>query len=106
MDDNIQDTDQPLQSLPDLESGRHSKILPLASYQPSSGPVLDDMSMLQRDLGKPQLTPNSLRIGRLRLLLCPGGWLKVEVLIPDHDSEAELLGPEDAEVLKEWVKRN
>ncbi|MCE5185406.1 MAG: hypothetical protein LLF76_04705 [Planctomycetaceae bacterium] len=106
MDENTQHTEEDPHSLIELQAAMSGRIVPLAALQRSSEPVLDDLSLLQRDLGKPRITPARINIGRLCILFCGHGWMKVELLCPDHESEAELLPPADAAVLKKWIAGN
>jgi hypothetical protein len=106
MDENAQNTEDPPHSLLEIQSAASGRIIPLVSVQRESGPAVDDLSQLERNLGKPRISPTRLRIGRLSILFCGQGWIKIELLLPDHDSEAELLPPADAAVLRKWISGN
>lgn len=106
MDDNMEYTEEQDYTLAEVESALSGRMLPRNAYQAAGGPVVDDLGLLTRNLGKPRISPNGLRIGRLRILDCGHGWMKVELACPDHDSEAELLPPADAAVFKNWIQNN
>ena len=106
MDDNTQHTEEQDYTLAEVESAMSGRIVPLTAYQAAGGPVVDDLGLLERNLGKPRISPNGIRIGRLCILDCGHGWMKIELVCTDHDSEAELLPPAEASLLKSWIRNN
>lgn len=63
-----------------------------------------DLSQLDRPL-RTEITHHKICIGRLVILACGGGWLKIDILCPHRDQESELLNPELAVKLLKWLSR-
>ena len=88
-----------------MDTTMDGKIIRPSAYRDNKVEAEDDLALLERDIGEVEITPGRIRIGRLLILFC-AGWMKVELMTPDHDSEAELLPPADAAVLKNWIRNN
>ena len=56
----------------------------------------------QRKLSRPSVDDLQFKAGRLIVHIVEG-WLKIELLCPDQDSEAELLTPEISSELRNWL---
>ena len=73
------------------------------SYRPPDGLPETDLAEIERPLDT-EISPVRLRVGRLVVLDCGGGWLKVDLLCPQKETEAELLPPQRAAELIQWFR--
>jgi len=62
-----------------------------------------ELREMERDIGQPDIGPVHFKIGRLAVLHCGSGWLKVTIHHKPYDCESELLPPEEAKSFVEWI---
>jgi hypothetical protein len=66
----------------------------------------DSIVELGRDLGAPVISPVKYRIGRLTVENCGSGFLKIDLTVKQPEfCESELLGPDDAAGLINWITK-
>jgi hypothetical protein len=63
----------------------------------------EELIELGRDIGEAEITPVCFRVGRLAVLNCGSGWLKITINHKPLDCEAELLPPEQAKHFINWM---
>ena len=62
-----------------------------------------ELRELERDIGQPDVSPAHFEVGRLAVVNCGLGWLKVVINHKALDCEAELLPPEQAKHFIKWI---
>jgi len=91
-------------SPPGLAQAATGRMIPPYRYRRPDGLPVADLAEIDRPLDT-EVSPVRLRVGRLVVLDCGGGWLKVDLLCPERERESELLPPKRAAELIQWLKR-
>jgi hypothetical protein len=66
----------------------------------------DDLAELGRDVGRSVSTPTRFKAGRLTVINCGCGFIKVDIdCFPRDCCESELLPPENARCFLDWIAR-
>jgi len=88
----------------EIERAETGRLMPPYCFRPADGLPAADLAELDRPL-RVEVSPVQIKLGRLAVLNCGNGWLKIDMLCPEQDSEAELLSPKFAAELKKWINK-
>jgi hypothetical protein len=64
----------------------------------------NDLTELQRNIGRPVIEPTKFSIGCLSVLDCGSGYLKVSLRENELEPLAELLPPQETKTIIKWLQ--